>query len=150
MPRDLGFVDRAWVAPEVCSLGGGGPHQARDLQGTIERAQDALNSRSIGRVIHALVALRSVLRSRLGDEDVLGAVGDHERLSIGRWRRRLRRRYSASLYALEHLIEKAWSSFSLDEIGTALDSELAKLRRIETLENQARLDLSWTDIGVGD
>jgi hypothetical protein len=48
------------------------------------------------------------------------------------------------------LIEKAWSSFSLDEIGTALDSELAKLRRIETLENQARLDLSWTDIGVGD
>jgi len=101
-------------------------------------------------VAHALVGLRSVLRSRLADENVFGVQVDHGCLSIGRWRRRLRRRYAASLYAIEQLIEKGWALFSLEEIGPALDSEIAKLHRLESLENQAQLALSSTDIGVGD
>lgn len=149
MREHLGFVHRSWVAPEVCSLVGGSLHPADDLHGAIVRAQDALDRRSIGKVIHALVALRSVLRSRLADPDVR-MVADHEGLSIGRWRRRLRRRYAASLCALERLIEKSRGSFSLEEIRPAARDELAKLRRIESLEEQAQLALSWTDIGVGD
>jgi len=149
MGEHLGFTDRAWVAPEVCPVTGGSAHPAHGLHGAIERAEDALERGSIGRIIHALVALRSVLRSRLADQDVRTGA-DHERFSIGRWRRRLRRRYSASLCALEQLIEKAWGSFSLDEIGPAVRDELAKLHRTESLENEAQLALSWTDIGVGD
>jgi hypothetical protein len=120
------------------------------VHGAIERVEDALSRQSIGKVIHALVALRSVLRSRLADENVFGVEVNHDCLSIGRWRRRLRRRYAASLYAVEQLIEKGWASFNLEEIGPALDSEIAKLHRIESLETRAQLALSWTDIGVGD
>lgn len=149
MDEHLGFMDRAWVAPEVCSVTGGSAHAAQGLHGAIERAEDALGRESIGRIIHALVALRTILRSRLASPDVTTGAG-HERVSTGRWRRRLRKRYAASLCALEQLIEKAWGSFSLDESGPAVRRELAKLRRIESLENEAQLALSWTDVGVGD
>lgn len=149
MREHLGFTERAWVAPEVCPLTGSSAHPGHDLHSAIERVQDALDRGSIGKVIHALVALRSVLRSRLADQD-FRKTADYERLSIGRWRRRLRRRYAASLCNLERLIEKGWGSLGLDAIRPALGDELAKLRRIESLENEAQLALSWTDIGVGD
>ena len=149
MREHLGFTERAGWRPKSARSPGAASIRGHDLHSAIERVQDALDRGSIGRVIHALVALRSVLRSRLADQD-FRKTANHERLSIGRWRRRLRRRYAASLCNLERLIEKGWGSLGLDAIRPALGGELAKLRRIESLENEAQLALSWTDIGVGD
>lgn len=141
------FVNRAWVTPEVCPGASWAPELSSDLHRAIERIEEALEGRSIGRVVHALVAVRAALNARLTDRSHSASP---EGRSLGSGQRRLRRRYAASLYAVERLLEKGWASCDLDVLGPELREELGRLRRLESLENQASFDPYWTDIGVGD
>lgn len=147
MREERAFMDRAWVTPEVCPGASWAPQLSPDLRHAIERADNALERRSLGRVVHALVAVRAALKARLADRS-------HSRIQEGRsfgpWQRRLRRRYAASLCAVERLLEKGWASCNLAELSPELRAELVRLRRLDSLENQAQLDSYWTDLGVGD
>lgn len=145
--REETFVNRAWVIPEVCPGASWAPGLSSDLHRAIERTEEALETRSIGRVVHALVAVRAALNVRLTERS---HSTSHEGRSLGPWQRRLRRRYAASLYAVERLLEKGWACCDLDVLGPELREELVRLRGLASLENQAHLDRYWTDIGVGD
>jgi len=43
-----------------------------------------------------------------------------------------------------------WATRDFEAMEPAVREELAKLRRLESLENEALLDQYWTDLGVGD
>jgi hypothetical protein len=119
------------------------------LRTAIERAEDALDARSIGRLVHALVALRAALRSRAMQRDTSGVAGQ-DVYPTGPWKRRLRRRYAASMCAIERMLEAVWASCDLDAVQLEARDELARLHRLESLEDAAQLDQHWTDLGVGD
>ena len=75
MRSEAGRFDRPWVLPEICPPVGGALQPSSDLRTAIEWAEDALDARSIGRLIHALVALRTALRSRAMQRDASSAAG---------------------------------------------------------------------------
>jgi hypothetical protein len=52
--------------------------------------------------------------------------------------------------SIERLLEIAWASCDFGEIELEARDRLAKLRRLERLEDSAQLDQHWTDLGVGD
>ena len=137
--------DRPWVGPEVSATVGAPVLPSSDLRAAIERLEHALDARSVGRLIHALVAVRAALRSRATLRDA-----EHDRGSVGSWKRRLRRRYAASMCAIERLLEAAWTAADLDTVELEAREELTRLRRLESLEDSALLDQHWTDLGIGD
>lgn len=139
-------LNRPWVAPDICPSTSWGLELSSDLRRAIDRTEEALAQHSIGKVIHSLVAVRAALRSRLTN----GPPSDREAVAMGPWPRRLRRRYAASLCTIERLLEQAWSSCDLGTLSDDVSQELDRLRRVESLENQAHFDQHWTDIGVGD
>lgn len=142
------YTDRPWVAPEACSRPRGSEPED-DLQGLIDSAAFSVRERSRGRVIHALVALSAALRSRLS-RDELRKVGAEVCGPHGPWKRRLRRRYAASLCSIDRLLDEAWERIDSDALFEAVQEELGRLRRLESLENRAYFDQYWTDLGVGD
>lgn len=142
-------ADRPWVTPEICPLKGGAPQSAPELSGAIDRAERALEARAIGRLVHALVALRAALRTRAMQRDASSEPGEASYV-VGPWKRRLRRRYAASLCSVERLLDTAWSSCDFDAVRLDARAELDKLRRLESLDHEAHLDQHWTDLGVGD
>ena len=149
MRSEAGRFDRPWVLPEVCPEAGGALRPSSDLNIAIERAEVALEARSIGRLAHALVAMRAALRSRATQRDTSGVAGQ-DVIPIGPWKRRLRRRYAASMCAIERMLETAWSSGDFDAVQLEVRRELARLHRLESLEDAAQLDQHWTDLGGGD
>lgn len=149
MRSEAGRFDRPWVLPEVCPAIGGPFGPSSELRIAIERAEHALDARSIGRLVHALVAVKAVLRSRAMQRDTSGAAGQDGYL-IGPWKRRLRRRYAASMCAIERMLESSWASCDFDAVQREARDELARLHRLESLEDAAQLDQHWTDLGVGD
>lgn len=148
MRDEMKFTDRTWVAPEVCPGASWAPRPS-DLHSAIVRAEEALEERAIGRVIHALVALRAVLRSRI-TEGKARRPWDHDGRPMGPWQRRLLRRYAASSCAVDRLVDQAWTSCDFEALAPSVREELARLRRVESLDNQASLDQHWIDVGVGD
>jgi len=138
-------LDRPWVMPEVCPAVAGIARPSPDLRSAIERAECALDARSIGSLARALVALRATLHSRATQRDA-----EHGMHLAGPWKRRLRRRYAASMCAIERLLETTWVSCDFDAVQQEARAELARLRRLELLEDAAYLDQYWTDLGVGD
>ncbi len=151
MRGEARYGDRPWVAPEACSAAGRASSMSSDLRSSIEHAEHALDQASLRGIVHALVAVRAALRSRLGEGPTLGqGYSDHGRFSLGPWQRRLRRRYAASLCVVERLLKQVWTGCNLDALRPALRDELARLRRVESMETRAYLDQHWTDIGVGD
>ena len=149
MRSEAGRFDGPWVLPDVCPAIGGPFRPSSELRIAIERAEHALDARSIGRLVHALVAVRSVLRSRAMQRDASSTAGQ-DGYTIGSWKRRLRRRYAASMCAIERMLEAAWASCDFDAVQLEARDELARLRRLESLEDAAALDQHWTDLGVGD
>ena len=145
MRRGTRQLDRPWVMPEVCPALGGIARSSSDLRSAIERAEHALDARSIGRLARALVALRATLRSLATQRDA-----EQDVHLAGPWKRRLRRRYAASMCAIERLLETTWTSCDFDAVQLEARAELARLRRLESLEDAAHLDQHWTDLGVGD
>jgi hypothetical protein len=145
MRSEAGAFDRPWVLPDVCSTVGGVPQAASDLRAAIDRAERALEVRSLGRLVHALVAVRAALRSRATQRDA-----EHDGCFAGPWKRRLQRRYAASMCAIERLLETVWAYCDFDSIGPEARDELAKLHRLESLEDAAYIDRYWTDLGIGD
>lgn len=142
------YTGRPWVAPEAVGPMRGAQSDG-DLSGALDRAELGVRERSRGRVIHALVAVRAALRSRLSG-DQAAAAELHAAPSQGPWKRRLRRRYAASLCTVDRLLDQAWE---VDDSGSFFDAateELVRLRRLESLENRAYLERHWTDLGVGD
>jgi hypothetical protein len=131
--------------PEVCPAVGGIARSSSDLRSAIERAEHALDARSIGRLARALVALRATFRSRATQRDA-----EQDVHLAGPWKRRLRRRYAASMCAIERLLETTWASCDFDAVQLEARAELARLRRLESLEDAVHLDQHWTDLGVGD
>jgi len=138
-------LDRPWVMPEVCPAVGGIARSSSDLRSAIERAEHALDERSIGSLARALVALRATLRSRATQRDT-----EHDAHLASPWNRRLRRRYAASMCAIERLLETTWASCDFDAVQHEARADLARLRRLKSLEDAAHLDQHWTDLGVGD
>lgn len=150
MRDQLGPFDRPWVLPEVCPRVVGTPHVSSDLRTATDRAERALDARSIGRLVHALVAVRAALRSRATQRDAPETCEHDGSCPAGPWKRRLRRRYAASMCAIERLLETAWASCDFDAVSLEAREELARLRRLESLEDAAHLDQHWTDLGIGD
>lgn len=136
--------DRPWVMPESCPTLSGILRPSSDLRSAIERAEQALEARSIGRLARALVALRATLRSRATQRDA-----EHDAHLASPWNWRLRRRYAASMCAIERLLETAWATCDFDAVQLEAKDELARLRRLESLEDAAHLERHWTDLGVG-
>lgn len=149
MRAEVRRFDTPWVLPEVCPAAAGAPQPAGDLSSAIERAEGALAVGSIGRLVHALVAVRAALRTRAMQRDALGVAEQWSHV-VGPWKRRLRRRYAASMCAVERLLETAWGSCDFEAVRLEAGAELERLRRLESLENEAHLDQHWTDLGVGD
>jgi hypothetical protein len=52
--------------------------------------------------------------------------------------------------AIERLLETAWTACDFDAVQLEVGEELTKLRRLESLEDAAKLDQHWTDLGIGD
>lgn len=149
MPEVSGHVDRPWVAPEICPSSHWSSESSPDMRRAMERAENALDERSVGKLMRALVSLRAALRARLGETCLRPSTGA-QLPSTGPWKRRLHKRYSASLCAVERLLEQAWACCEFDAIGPAVQELLLRLRRLESLDNQAHLDRYWIDIGEGD
>jgi hypothetical protein len=116
------------------------------LQGSIERAEHAVDHGSIGAVINTLLAVRAALRARIASDEVRGSG----HTAPGPWKRRLRRRYEASLCSMQHMLDRALSAEERDSLDGCIRDELARIRRLASLEHQAVLDEHWLDLGVGD
>jgi hypothetical protein len=149
MPKVSGHVDRPWVAPEICPSSHWSSESCPDMRLAMARVDNALDERSVGKLVRALVSLRAALRARL-DETCSRSPTGEQLPSTGPWKRRLHKRYGASLYAVERLLEQAWACCEFDAIEPAVQEQLMRLRRLESLDNQAHLDRYWIDIGEGD
>ncbi len=132
------------MSPEVCPTAASAVEPQLDLSRALNAADRALHRGSTREVLEALVVIRRVLRARLN----AGVRDDAADLLVGPWQRRLRKRYEASLCALERLLPKAMSEPRAWQ--ARVRRELEKLRRLDDLESQAYFDSLWIDIGVGD
>ena len=141
-------LERPWVAPEACAQVSWIGSASSDLQRAIERTEEALMHGSLGKVIHSLLEVRASLRRRLDDADL--QHGDCGSAPLGPCKRRLRRRYAASLCSVDRLLDEAWSVQDRDGLRMRLHQELGRIRRVESLEDRADLEQHWIDLGVGD
>ena len=119
----------------------------------IKRAEDAIDRGSPPRIALQLEKLARAIEQRMTDPGLVSFDPAEGRLhpgALGRWRRRLRKRYAASLGEMERLIQQAESGHWPDLLHEASRKELQRLARIEALEDRAHLDAYWTDLGVGD
>lgn len=141
--------ERPWAALDVCPDALRVRQPGSDLEGIIERVEHGLDHGSTGKLIHSLLAVRAALRSRLAAEPRDGFT-ETPHGPIGPWKRRLRRRYAASLCSVDRILDDAWSPEKREGLEPAVRAELSRLRRLAALENRADLDQHWTDLGVGD
>lgn|GEM_PF-5648868 len=139
------YSETEWVPPGACPSAGGLARLSTDLSRAIPRVENALARRSIGSLMRALVSVRAALRSRVSHRHASG-YSEAVVFRASRWRRR----YAAALRAVDRLLEMGWATRDFEAMEPAVREELAKLRRLESLENEALLDQYWTDLGVGD